>query len=278
MDDLGCGKCGYNVYGLPTPICPECGSNLDEVGRVSLHKTLGKRIRRAILLTFVLAIASGGVLIGIFFTLIPVQVSRKATVWLFGPASNAYVDIRLDFSSFSWRLPNWSVDVGGWQSCRLKLQRLDGSSDIVVADLGNGTFRATRSDGWAAGRKHPPSAEMLSEWLSDNSLDSTPDQDVLWEEGETLTQVLDDAVNRGPLFRLSQDPRVASVRNNITWSWNASGPTVVDHIPGSSFLSASFWRRGSVRWLDTSEEILIGLWAGFVILSFCHLVRRKKPA
>jgi hypothetical protein len=27
-----CGKCGYAVRGLPTFICPECGSDLREVG------------------------------------------------------------------------------------------------------------------------------------------------------------------------------------------------------------------------------------------------------
>lgn len=31
--DVGCGKCGYNIRGLPGDICPECGSDLNEVGR-----------------------------------------------------------------------------------------------------------------------------------------------------------------------------------------------------------------------------------------------------
>lgn len=31
--EVGCGKCGYDVRGLISPICPECGSNLNDVGR-----------------------------------------------------------------------------------------------------------------------------------------------------------------------------------------------------------------------------------------------------
>ena len=29
-----CGKCGYNVTGIPTFTCPECGSDLRKVGIV----------------------------------------------------------------------------------------------------------------------------------------------------------------------------------------------------------------------------------------------------
>lgn len=34
-DGPACGQCGYAVYGLPTFICPECGSDLREVGIVT---------------------------------------------------------------------------------------------------------------------------------------------------------------------------------------------------------------------------------------------------
>ena len=29
-----CGRCGYDVRGLPTTICPECGGDLERFGRV----------------------------------------------------------------------------------------------------------------------------------------------------------------------------------------------------------------------------------------------------
>ena len=31
----GCAHCGYDVRGLPSHICPECGSDLNEVGRLA---------------------------------------------------------------------------------------------------------------------------------------------------------------------------------------------------------------------------------------------------
>ena len=33
VGEVGCGNCGYDVRGLPGHICPECGSDLNEVGR-----------------------------------------------------------------------------------------------------------------------------------------------------------------------------------------------------------------------------------------------------
>ena len=33
--DIGCAHCGYDVRGLPSDICPECGSDLNEVGRIA---------------------------------------------------------------------------------------------------------------------------------------------------------------------------------------------------------------------------------------------------
>ncbi len=32
IDEAACGRCGYSVRGLPGPICPECGADLEEVG------------------------------------------------------------------------------------------------------------------------------------------------------------------------------------------------------------------------------------------------------
>ena len=74
MTELGCGKCGYNVRGLPSSTCPECGSDLELVGRVPVNRQRGKTIRRAILFAVVLAIAAGGLLFLVHYTLIPLQV------------------------------------------------------------------------------------------------------------------------------------------------------------------------------------------------------------
>ena len=55
-----CGKCGYIVRGLPTVICPECGSNLDQV-RVTTpprYRTLEAWHKWAIFGLVVAAIAS----------------------------------------------------------------------------------------------------------------------------------------------------------------------------------------------------------------------------
>src|SRR5437588_12839068 len=42
-----CGRCGYNVTGLPGTICPECGSDLREVGIIwpGARKSLPRWVR-----------------------------------------------------------------------------------------------------------------------------------------------------------------------------------------------------------------------------------------
>jgi len=42
-DTAQCPRCGYPVEGLPTWICPECGSNLLEVGILGSKQDLAKR-------------------------------------------------------------------------------------------------------------------------------------------------------------------------------------------------------------------------------------------
>lgn len=278
MTERGCGKCGYNVRGLPSSTCPECGSDLEVVGRVPVNRQRGKTIPRAILFAVVLAIATGGLLFLVHYTLVPLQVDRSATVWLFGSRSGAFVDIRMDFHSIAWRLPWWPVADAPWQTCRIKLQRLDGSSETIVADLGDRSFRAPRSDGRAAGPKHSTTPETLSGWLSRNNLGATTDADAIGAEGQTVADVLADATACGPLFQWSRVTRAASAGTSFSWSKWASGPTILKRIPGSSFLSASFWRRGSVRWPGASEELLVGLWAAIWIGGLWYYLRRKRLA
>ena len=278
MPELRCGKCGYNVRGLPSSTCPECGSDLDVVGRVPVDGQRGKTIRRAILFAVLLAIGTGGLLFLAHYSLIPLQVDRSATVWLFGPRSGAFVDIRMDFHSIAWRLPWWPVEDASWQTWRIKLQRLDGSSETIVADLGDRSFQAPRSDGRAPGPEHPTTPETLSDWLSRNNLDVTADADVIRAEGETVAEVLEDATVCGPLFQWSRVSRAAQAGTNFSWSKWASGPKILNLIPGSSFPYASFWRRGSARWLDASKWLMVGLGTLIWIGGLWYFLRRKRPA
>jgi hypothetical protein len=276
MPELCCGKCGYNVRGLPSSTCPECGSDLDVVGRVPADRQRGKAIRRAILFAALLAIGTGGLLFLVHYTLIPFQVDRSATVWLFGPQSGAFVDIRMDLHSSGWRLAWWPVEDASWQTCRIKLQRLDGSSKTIVADLGDRTFRVFGSGGRAAGPEHPTTPETLSDWLSRNNLDATADEYVIRAEGATIARVLEDAATCGPVFQWSRVSRAASTGTNFSWSKSASGPKILGLVPGSSFLSASFWRRGSVRWLDASKWLMVGLGMLIWISGLWYFIWRRR--
>jgi len=61
--DPSCGKCGYGVRGLPTLRCPECGSDLKEVGiRPGAKRIPHPLWLRTIALTFALGLPAAALL------------------------------------------------------------------------------------------------------------------------------------------------------------------------------------------------------------------------
>lgn len=50
-----CGRCGYDVRTLPTGTCPECGSDLDKVGRRTRPRRINTPLNRAIVFVLLFA-------------------------------------------------------------------------------------------------------------------------------------------------------------------------------------------------------------------------------
>lgn len=83
-----CAACGYDVRGLPDPICPECGSDLRDVGRVTPQfRRWQKFPPRARAVFWTLCIALIGMLtLGLaILNVIPMRQSATRLEWLFTP-------------------------------------------------------------------------------------------------------------------------------------------------------------------------------------------------
>jgi hypothetical protein len=99
IDNPACGKCGYPAQGLPTFICPECGSDLRETGIVTPGGSgLSPTIRGAILVLFwtlVLPVPAA------MLTLVVIEVAPQTTETharqrFHSPDSGVYQRIDLD--------------------------------------------------------------------------------------------------------------------------------------------------------------------------------------
>jgi class 3 adenylate cyclase len=96
--DRACGRCGYDVRGLPTFFCPECGSDLREVGISSgtppglmtlLILSIAASRRRMLVWSVVIVAVTLGVMFGALALVLNFNVEPVGEVTL-EPASKAY--------------------------------------------------------------------------------------------------------------------------------------------------------------------------------------------
>ncbi len=95
--DAACGHCGYKVQGLPTDICPECGSDLRKVGirmgnptgsLTLLMTAIASTWKRMLILTLVPMAVTGAIVYAISAFFISYQMWPSATVKLQATYSN----------------------------------------------------------------------------------------------------------------------------------------------------------------------------------------------
>ena len=98
-----CGRCGYDVRGLPTPRCPECGGDLREVGVVG-PGTNGWAFRvGAVVFYGMLALISPLPIVAALALLLPARATREfdRTLRLDRPGAVSY-DLRLTGGGVAW--------------------------------------------------------------------------------------------------------------------------------------------------------------------------------
>jgi hypothetical protein len=192
---LHCGKCGYDVRGLPSDICPECGSNLDVVGRVQ-HRTLKqRRVRRAVWFAILMPLLGVIAMPWLECTVAPGIVEERATVMLSQPKSRAYRQIIIQFYSSNWYFPGVHTMNTPWQSGEVRIE--NGSRHSVSVDL---TDKTIRTNGGA--RKLACTSSLLR-WFAESGVDtSAPGVD---KEAQVIEELISKAnAPDGPFAKRGQ--------------------------------------------------------------------------
>jgi hypothetical protein len=104
-----CGKCGYCVRGITSLICPECGSDLREVGIIPPGGRGGFRLSRTVLWTFAFPVAAILISILMLNTVLPYAQKEKVDRTIICQAPYLNLTIQVYGSQLLWQpraLPN----------------------------------------------------------------------------------------------------------------------------------------------------------------------------
>ena len=255
-----CGNCHYQVTGLQGTTCPECGSNLLDVGVL----TPGQRSGRSTLLqkltwwTAVVFLAGWFLTNPIFEFLPTMYVWQGSTRVTFqSPASDAYQHINL-VQQFR--------DVRGGKRLdapvRLRVFKHDGRGPVdAIAHPDDQTMRIVKSDG-SKSKSMPLSTKNLTAWLKRNGIDVTPAE-----------------------FEVEADELMVTLTDPIVWQrlLPQRGGSYSRGSVGSSGLGAfgssrENARGRSVRKWQWYHGAVVSMWPIIWVFGVIHFVRRSHSS
>ena len=227
---LHCGKCGYNVHGLPTSVCPECGADLDIVGRVQRRTLKQRRVQRAIWFAVLIPVAAIVAMFGLECTVIPGIVEEQAFVILDAPKSGAYRRATVRFYSRNWYFPGTHAANAPWQSCEVRIE--NGDSHSISVNPRDKTFRMVN------GGQQQASATALLRWLAESGVDTSASG--VSDEAQVIEELISKAnAPNGPFAKKGRRV-MASGGTRSSWGHSkySAAPLVSSGIDASAFADA----------------------------------------
>ncbi len=180
-----CGKCGYLVKGLTTFTCPECGSDLREVGIVtSGMRTPLSPLARAIIWTIVLPLPAL-LLSGLIVVLVP-PIHKVTETRAYKPSSGAYPEITLTSTG---KGPQYgSVPV---QRLTFQLKPNPGTASPanageLIVDPANLGYQYLRRDGQIVKEPSGLDADVILAWMATAGIQK--DSAIQTQAGELLRE------------------------------------------------------------------------------------------
>lgn len=179
VTEPSCAACGYCVRGLETFICPECGSNLHDVGILMPGevKPLTQRMR---LLVWTCAAPAPALLCGMFFvqTFGPFQLMSAQQRFIFSqlPTLNATITAQTNSSQLNFRrfVPNKPLPPQ-WLTLTLQSQN---SPNVLRVDLRDKSYTFSAADGNKITSPGPFDAKAIAAWLYAHGFHSSDLQSV----------------------------------------------------------------------------------------------------
>ena len=173
VTEPSCPNCFYNVSGLQSPICPECGADLSRVGVLQPGnvRPLGRMALMAYSTLFLLSIA--WIASPFIFRAIPPLWALKAQVVLSQPASGSHVQVLID-GSHTFRTP----EQGRAPILALYLIRKDGSNSKMEVDFNSLQCEFDDAKGERVTRMLELEGELLGiplvEWFAASKVEQSP--------------------------------------------------------------------------------------------------------
>jgi len=180
VTDAVCGRCGYNVSGLPTFTCPECGSDLRGVGIV----TPGQRRPigpwgRALLWTLILPAPALILSVAAAVFVLPLENTRSDKLTLASPPSGAYRGVELTAGGRTLFWP-WERSTRGQQMSlqhvTIHLERFVGAVNPLEIDLARMAYRVRQMNGVLIEQSSGFDAVAVRDWMTDAGIDTANPQ------------------------------------------------------------------------------------------------------
>jgi len=241
-----CGKCGYAVRGLPTFTCPECGSDLREVG-ISMPGTrreLGP-VARILIWTILLPIPALPIS-AVVATFIPfmhvTEISRTIVCQYGHPDATFRVEMESRVLAWTSSLPTQPVPP---QKMTLHLENT--TAPALTIDLATGGYRYTDKNGQTVEKSSGFGQEALADWMQAAGIDTT--DPITRDKVKDILFCINETPNaKGKFTNLAPDPALGGT-NTIT-----AQPSVT---------SVSFESLKSTLWLILTFWLLVwlaGIW------------------
>ncbi|MHC4444840.1 MAG: hypothetical protein ACYTA5_19760 [Planctomycetota bacterium] len=204
-DTPACGRCGYIVKGLPSFTCPECGSDLREVGIVGpgMRRAMGGKVYIALwsILLPITAVIISMVVLGIAA---PHYYVKTAERFIFCQADDLRdtIGVKMEGEALVWP---WSSPKVPLQKMKLIIKRSPGS--YMEVDLSTKVYRYAKKDGGIVEGGDGFGAGALLIWLAEFGVD-TDKQGVKDKVKDVLLAINETPAAQGKLTRLSFHPQM----------------------------------------------------------------------
>jgi hypothetical protein len=187
-----CGKCGYGVRGIPSLICPECGSDLREAGILVPFRLPNPGLRtftHLLIWTLLVPLPVGYVLDLYAESLLPIryEAMRSAAIHFNSPGFPKAIGAELDGSE------DGLVNTTNPRLTRMSLFTTQIESNLIV-DLPDGKAWFHQSANRAIVSSPRLDADIVAQWLTDAGFDPKSDPtspERMNELMQILTAVID---------------------------------------------------------------------------------------
>ena len=167
-----CGACGYCVRGIEGLICPECGSDLREVGIVTpaTRRSVSPRWPFMALWTLALPLPALVLTVALLWTVIPFSQTTRAQRVIFLQAPSLNSTLQISGLRRDWRPA--LVDQNPAPPDALKVEELSKGIALEI-NLKSGAYSYRQKDGKVIQRSGGFNGSVLADWLGTGGIDSS---------------------------------------------------------------------------------------------------------